>query len=124
MKLAHKLRAQAVDVDIVPGVNSTLLSGVNFSDVDYVTILDKGVINIYYVKTTKIIISYKVVLSGYCTEEGLWRIPMKKNVQNFNTDTFMIQYPLSNKAISNLFELPSTDKTISYYHVATGFPTK
>ena len=51
-------------MDIVPGVNSTLLSGVKFVDTDYDTVLDKDSINIYNVKRTKIIISEKAVLSG------------------------------------------------------------
>ena len=41
MKLAHELRAPADKVYLVPGVHSTLLSGVKFVDADYVTILDK-----------------------------------------------------------------------------------
>ena len=48
MKLAHKLRSPAYKLDLVPGVHSTLLSGVNFADADYVTVLDKYDINIYY----------------------------------------------------------------------------
>ena len=80
-------------MDIVPGVNSTLLSGVKFVDTDYDTVLDKYSINIYNVKRTKIIISEKAVLSGYHTEEGLWRIPLKETVQNINNDTFLVQRP-------------------------------
>ena len=64
MKLAHEWRDPADKVDIVPGVNSTLLSGVKFVDTDYDTVLDKYSINIYNVKRTKIIISEKAVLSG------------------------------------------------------------
>ena len=57
MKLAHKLRAPSYELDIVPGVHSTLLSGLNFIDADYVSVLDKEGININDGKTTKIIIS-------------------------------------------------------------------
>ena len=67
MKLTHKLGAKAEVVDLVPELHYTLFSGVNFADADYVTILDKKGINIYNEKTTKIIISEKVVLSGYRT---------------------------------------------------------
>ena len=48
----------------------------------------------------------------------------EKNVQNINTDTFIIQCPSPREAISHVFELPSTEKTIADYHVAAGFPTK
>ena len=74
MKLAHELRDPENKVDIVPGVHSTMISGVKFADADYVTILDKEGINIYDGKTTKITISEKAVLSGYHIEEGLWLI--------------------------------------------------
>ena len=111
-------------MDIVPKVHSTLLSGVYFSDADCVTILDKEGINIYDVKTIKIIFSKKSVLSGYLIEEELWRIPLKGDVQNVNTNTFLIQLLSPNKAISRLFELPSTKKIITYYHAAAVFLTK
>ena len=69
-------------------------------------------------KTTKIIISEKAVISGYRTEYGLWRIPLNKYGK------FFIQQPSPNKSIYQVFELPSTEKTVAYYHAAAGFPTK
>ena len=57
MKLEHKLRALEDEVDTVLGVHYSVLSGLNFADSDYVTILDKEGINTYYGKTIKIIIS-------------------------------------------------------------------
>ena len=66
MKLTHELRAPEYEVDLVPGVKSTLLIGVNFSDAYCFTVLDKDSINIYYWKTTNMTISEKAVLSGYC----------------------------------------------------------
>ena len=93
MKLVHEWRAPSDEVDLVPGVHYTLISGVKLADVYYVTILDKESTNIYDGKTTKIIISEKAVLSGYRTEEGLWRIPLKETVQNINNDTFLVQRP-------------------------------
>ena len=78
MKLAHKLRSPENEVDLLPGVHSTLLSGVKFSDADYVKILDKEGITVYDGKTTKITTPEKAVLNGYYTEEGFWRILRKK----------------------------------------------
>ena len=124
MKLAHELKAPSDELHLLPGVHSTLLSGVKFAYADYVTILDKEVINIYYGRTAKIIISENSVLSGYRTEKVLWRIPMKKNVQNVNNNTLLIQRPSTNKDISHVFELSSSDKTIAYYHTTTVFTTK
>ena len=64
------------------------------------------------------------MLSGSHIEEGLWRILMNKSVQNFNTDTLLIRRPPPNEAISHVFELLSTKKTIAYYHTAAVFNTK
>ena len=111
-------------MDLVPGVHHTLLNRVKFVDADYVTVLDKDGINIYDGKTTKIIISEKAVLSGYHTEDGLCRNSLKRDLQNVNTNILLIQLPLSNKAISYVFELTFTEKTVSYYHSAVGFTTK
>ena len=101
-----------------------LLSEVKFANTDYDMVLDNGGIIIYDGKTTKIIILEKAVLSGYRTEDGLWRIPLKKYVQNANTYTLLIQLPSTNEAIFHVFKLPSTDKTIAYYHATPVFPTK
>ena len=83
-------------MDIVTGLHSTLLSGVNFADIDYVTILDKAALTFMIEKQPKSSSQKKTVLSGYRAEEGLWRTPLKKNVQNINTDTFLIQCPSPN----------------------------
>ena len=64
------------------------------------------------------------MLTGYRTEEGLWRIHLKKNVQNINTNTFMIQRISPKEAISHVFEFSSTEKAIKYYNVASRLPTR
>ena len=124
IKLAHELRYPTEEVDLVLVAHYMLLSGVNFVDAYYVTVLDKEGINVYDGKTTKIIIAEKAVLSWYLREYGLWHIPLKKYIQNFNTDTLLIQRPSPNKAISHVFELPSTEEKIAYYHAAVVFPIK
>ena len=39
-------------------------------------------------------------------------------------DTIIIYRPSPGEAISHIFELPSTGKTIKYMHAAAGFPVK
>ena len=125
MKLPHQLRHPATEMNVVPGMHTSLISGCKFADADYVTVLDKNELNIYDGRTTTITISEKAVLKGYRDKQsGLWRIPLKANVVNENTDTLLIQRPMPNEAIAHVFELPSTEKTIAYYHAAARFPTK
>ena len=50
--------------------------------------------------------------------------PSIKMSKNVNTDTFLIQCPSPNKSISHIFEFPSTNNTIAYYHAAEVFFTK
>jgi len=111
MKLSHQLRHPATEMNVVPGMHTSLISGCKFADADYVTVLDKNELNIYDGRTTTITISEKAVLKGYRDKQsGLWRIPLKENVANENTDTLLIQRPMPNEAISHVFELPSTEK--------------
>jgi len=67
----------------------------------------------------------KSVLEGYrCKQTGLWRISLKAKVENKNTDTLLIDRPNPKDAIGHVFELPSIEKTVLYYHAAAGFPVK
>ena len=124
MTLAHNLRHPATEMNVVPGVHTTLLSGSKFADAGYKILLDKDGLHIYDGKTTTIKISNEAVLRGYrCKSSGLWRIPLKDVVHNENTDTLLVQRPPPGEAIAHVFELPSTEKTVRYYHAAAGFPT-
>ncbi|KAL7525440.1 hypothetical protein ACHAWF_004304, partial [Thalassiosira exigua] len=112
-------------MNIVPGVQETLVSGSKLADANYITVLDNKELNIYDGETTQVLPSEKPVLQGYrCRNTGLWRIPLKPVVHNENVDTKLIQCPPKSEAIANVFELPSKAKQIAYYHAAAGFPVK
>ena len=73
----------------------------------------------------KITVSEEAVLKGWrCKRTGLWRVPLQRNVVNENTDTLIIDRPDPKEAFAHYFELPSTEKTIAYFHVCAGFPVK
>ena len=125
MEMTHKLRAPANDMNVVPGVNETLVSGVKMAEADYITVLDKKNVKVYDGKTTYILPTNKPVLQGYwCKHSRLWRIPLKEKIENENTDTKLIQCPDTTEAIANVFELPTVKKQIAYYHAAAGFPVQ
>ena len=125
MRMQHQLRHPADEMNIVPGVHTTLISGCKMADADYVTILDKNELNVYDGRTTIIKVSEKAVLKGYrCKQSGLWRIPLKANVVNENTDTLLIQRPLPEEAIAHVFELPSTEKNNSILSCCSRFPNE
>ena len=125
VKLPFQLREPANEMNVVPGVHTSLISASKMADAGYITILDKDELNIYDSTTTTIALSKKAMLKGYrCTQSGLWRIPLKDKVQNENTDTILMQRPSASESICHVFELPSTKKTIVYYHACAGFPTQ
>ena len=126
MRMDHNMRPGAIEMHIVPGIHTSLVSACMMADNDYIIVLDKKGVNIYDGWTERIIISEAVVLSGYKSKDGLWRVQLRKNikVENKNTDKIVLDHPNPKEAISHVFELPSIKNTIACYHAAAGFPTK
>eukprot|EP00804_Cyclotella_cryptica_P001037 CCRYP_008358-RA/>CCRYP_008358-RA protein AED:0.67 eAED:0.67 QI:0/0/0/0.5/1/1/2/0/762 len=146
--LLLNLRPPANQVDIVPGLTQTLLSGSKLADAGYTAIYDKNEVNFYNSHT--IHVQEKSVLRGYrCPHTGLWRIPLQPIVLNQNTDTLLLDAPdgitttnpqfkihhspntlahlqTSNTpdTLANVYELPSIAQAVRYLHGAAGFPTK
>ena len=108
MKLPFNLRHPATDMNIVPGVHTTLISACKMADAGYVTVLYNDGVKIYDGTTAKITFSEKAILEGYQTADELWRLPLKEKVINKNTDTILMQRPHPEDAIAHVFELPST----------------
>ena len=63
-KLHHKLREPAHSIHIMPQVKDLLLSTSKMVDADYIAVYDKDEVNFYNVKTTKIVILDKAVLTS------------------------------------------------------------
>eukprot|EP00956_Cyclotella_meneghiniana_P031705 scaffold84006_cov66-Cyclotella_meneghiniana.AAC.3 len=68
-------------------------------------------------------------MTGYRDKTtGLWRVPLKNNPTNLNTDTKLLSKEesttITNEIIANVNDLPSTERVIRYLHAAAGFPTK
>ena len=135
-KLLHPLRDPATEVDVVPAMTrDTLISTGKFADAGYVSVFDKDGVRIYDGTSARIDVSKEAILKGWrCPETGLFWIPLKPVVTNFNTDTMLMDKersrlivesrPQLEHAINNVYELPSTAQSIRYLHAAAGFPTK
>ena len=89
-------------------------------------VLDNKGVNVYDGWTVRIIISEAAILSGYKSKDGLWCVPLRKNMKvvNKTDDTIVLDHPDPKEVISHVFELPSIKNTIVYYHAVAGFPTK
>ena len=109
MLLRHPLREIAREVNIVPGLHSTLVSVPKLADADYITVFDKTKAIIYDATTTNVKATEPPVLTAHrCHETGLWKLPLDPNQPTDN--------------INAIFDLPSTKKTLLWYHAAAGFP--
>ena len=120
-ELKHDLRQPAREMNVLPNLHSTLISGVKLADAGYVSVLDEKTVNIYDSTTTSVKANGPPILQGWRVG-NLWRIPLVPNVTNVNTQTNIVECPPTKEAIANVFELPSVEKLIAYFHAAAGYP--
>ncbi len=116
MRLKHKLRPAAREMNIVPGLHLTLVSIPKLADAGYTTVFSKEGAAIYNDHTMTITANNPPVLeANRCNLPGLWKLP-------FHTeDTAANKEPPHNEAINIIFDLPSTHQNFLWYHVAAGF---
>ena len=121
MLLKHKLREGGREMNIVPGLHSTLVSVPKMVDKDYIVIFDKKSAKTYYATMTAIIATEKPVLEApRYTSTGLWLMPLEadrtkengsSHYGNIESDTISNIGEASERA-NAIFKLPSTRKTI------------
>jgi hypothetical protein len=122
MLLKNKLREGAREMNVVPGLHSTLISIPKFADAEYITVFDKFKANIYDAKTTTITSSAKpVIIAPRCKSKGLWKLDLDAGTEAIQTG---ISTQPTNEAVNAIFDLPNNRQTILYNHAAAGFPTK
>jgi hypothetical protein len=64
MLLKHNLRRSAREMNVVPGLHTTLVSIPKFADADYITVFDKNTAKIYDATTTTLAASAAPVIVG------------------------------------------------------------
>ena len=122
------LNEAARELDILPDLkHNSLLSVVKLADAGYTTIfhVGDGGVTVHWANDIHIRVDKKAILQGWRDKaSGLWRVPIKPNVENENTDTLVIDRPAPSHAAHNVYELPTIEQTVRYLHGALGFPTK
>ena len=136
---------------MVPAIkDNSLLSGGKFAQAGYVAVWDDEKVTPLRQKNFKITVSKEAVLTGWrCPTSNMWCIPLVKcAITNDNTQTLLInekfqpqdpRYTLLTNAqmheqinavtaaptdtINNVYELPSTERAVRYFHGDAGFPT-
>ena len=122
-----QLNQKARELDILPELKeNSLLSVCKLSDAGYTTVFHAGDggVTVHWDGDIYIRVKKEAVLKGWRDKSGLWRVPIKDEVKNENTDTLLLQRPAIDEAVSNIYDLPSTEKVIRYLHAVLGFPTK
>jgi hypothetical protein len=122
MLLKNKLWEGTREMNVVPGLHSTLISIPKFANADYITVFDKNKANIYGAKTTTITsLANPVIIAPRCTTTELWKLDLEAGTKA--TQNKIIIQP-ANKTANAIFDLPNNRQTIFYYHAMAGFPTK
>jgi hypothetical protein len=130
MLLKHKLRDGTREMNIVPGLHSTLVSVPKIVDKDYIVVFNKNLAKIFNASTTMIMATTEPVLEApQCTLTGLWLMPLKTKTDGDNQNVNIAGDRASNiqgatERANAIFELPSTRQTILYHHALVGFPVK
>jgi hypothetical protein len=115
MHLKHKLRETAKEVNIVPGLHSTLISVPKLADADYTTVFEKDKATIYDATTTSISTTLPPVLEAHqCKLTGLWKLNLEPDKdettkandthQPKNPSTSYSTYPAPAKAYSGTMQ--------------------
>jgi hypothetical protein len=135
--LQYNLRKPATDADMVPSLSmNSLLSTSKLADANYITIFTKDEVKVIDGETSSLNIKGDVVMQGWrCPMTKLWRVPLTNKMSNINMDTALLsktatelilkKRPHSEQdMVNSVYELPSTEQVIAWYHAAAGYPTK
>jgi hypothetical protein len=119
MCLKHKLCPAAREMNIVPGLHSTLVSIPKLVDAGYTTVFSKKGAAIYDDHTTTITADKPSVLEAdRCNLTGLWKLPLHPEGIAANRE------PPHDEAINVILDLPSARQNFLWHHAATRFPPK
>jgi hypothetical protein len=122
MLLKHKLCPTAKEMNIVPGLHTTLISEPKLANAGYTTIFEHDKATIYDATTTTIQANNQPNLKApSCASTGLWKLQLNPSDQ---PEAQAIHNLQSEETLYAIFDLPSSQQTLLWCHVAAGFPTK
>ncbi len=77
MLLKHKLQEGARDMNVVPGLHSTLISIPKMANADYIAVSNKNKGTIYDATTTMITaLADPIIIAPQCHTTGLWKLDL------------------------------------------------
>jgi hypothetical protein len=91
-------------------------------DTGYTTIFEQNKANIYAAMTTTNQANNQPILEALrCASTGLWKLQLDPSDQ---PEALAINNLLPEETLYAIFNLPSAQQTLLWYHAAVGFPTK
>ncbi len=115
MLLKHKLRDGAWEINIVPGLHSTLVSIPKIVNKDYIIVFDKKMTKTYDATTTTITATTEPVLeSPRCTLTGLWLMPLKTKTNGGNQNVNFLEIEPAISKESQRKQTPSLNSQVPY----------
>ena len=115
-----KLRTEAREAIVVPGLNTKALLSVSpLANAGYTTIFHphKQGVTVHDKDSFKLTFKEPPVLQGCRNEAGLWTVPLN--------DAATISQSLDiDEAAMNVYDLPSTKEVVRFLHASLGFPTE
>jgi hypothetical protein len=122
MLLEHNLQIAAQEMNIMPGLHLALVSVPKLADAGYTTVLPKNGAAIYNNNTTPVTASNPPILeSDICQHTGMWRLKLDPKNPNTHSPNKQHETPETTNVI---FDLPSSCKTLLWYHASAGFLPK
>ena len=137
-KLDYNMREPATDADTVPNLSTnSLLSTSKLADAGYITIFTKDEVKVFDGENVAIKVDGNAVMKGWrCPRTKLWRVPLKQEWNNINTETALLSREAKDlimkkreeldpkEFVNSVYELPNLEQVVAWYHAAAGYPTK
>jgi hypothetical protein len=123
MLLKHKLCPTAREMNIVPGLHSTLISVSKLADAGYTTIFEHDMATIYDATTTTIQANNQPILEApRRASTRLWKLQQLDPLDQ--PEAPAINNPQPKETLYAIFDLSSAQQTLLWYHAEAGFSTK
>ena len=94
--------------------HNSLISGPQFSNLNYVIILTPTEVLIYDNDNVKISVSKYTIIRGWCNKlSGMWHLPLQAQVPPTESKYILLKKP-SEESITNVCNLSSTKQIVKY----------
>ena len=122
MLLKHKIQEEAQEINIVPGLHSTLISVPKLADAGCTMVFSKTGAAVYDDTTTRVTANKPLVMEApWCALTGLCKLNL--DLEKEEKTNAEVNQPTTD-TLNVIFDLLSAKQTFLCYHAAAGFSPK